>query len=149
MTEVAFYHLEHAPLERVLPKLLEKAIERGYRALVRAGSPERVEALNTTLWTYDPDSFLAHGAAADGHAAEQPIYLTTGEENPNNATVLVLVDGADYADIAPFERCLDVFDGNDPAAVAAARERWSRLKGGGHQATYWQQSPEGRWEQKA
>ena len=36
MTEVLFYHLQRQPLEAVLPTLLEKSLERGWRALVRA-----------------------------------------------------------------------------------------------------------------
>lgn len=149
MTEVAFYHLESASLEQALPRLLEKAFERGFCVVVKASSEERVDALNGALWTYDPDSFLPHGAEKDGHAAEQPIYLTTGEENPNGANVLVLVDGTDHPAYQTFERCLYVFDGNDPAAVQLARERWTRIRDTSLKATYWQQSQDGRWEQKA
>ena len=46
MTEVLFYHLQRAPLERVLPELLERSLARGWRAVVRAGYPARVEALD-------------------------------------------------------------------------------------------------------
>ena len=35
MTEILFYHLQHQPLERVLPTLLEKTLERGWRAVVQ------------------------------------------------------------------------------------------------------------------
>ena len=66
MTEVLFYHLQNAPLERVLPDLLERSLQRGWRAIVRAGGKERLEALNNTLWTYRDDSFLPHGTAEDG-----------------------------------------------------------------------------------
>ncbi|MFQ5985239.1 MAG: DNA polymerase III subunit chi [Alphaproteobacteria bacterium] len=149
MTDVGFYHFERTSLERALPKLLEKVMARGLRAVVLAGSEERVEALNAALWTYDPASFLPHGAAADGHAEVQPIYLTAKEENPNGAEVLVLVDGIRPSFLASFQRCLDLFDGNDPAAVASARERWSTLKDAGHVLTYWQQTPQGGWERKA
>ena len=146
MTEISFYHLEHSPLERALPKLLEKVLERGLRALVLAGSEERVEALNTVLWTFQQRSFLPHGAAKDGFASMQPIYLTTLQENPNAASVLVLVDGTDHDDLTSFDRCLFLFDGKDADAVADARERWRTGKSAGHDITYWQQTPEGRWE---
>jgi DNA polymerase-3 subunit chi len=47
-----------------------------------------------------------------------------------------------------FERCFELFDGNDDAAVQAARERWKNYKEAGHITTYWQQGERG-WEQKA
>ena len=119
------------------------------RAVVLAGSTERQEYLNSLLWTYDPDSFLAHGSAGDGNAAQQPIYLTTTEENPNGAKVLVLVDGGNVSFAGTFDRCLDIFDGGDPAAVSAARERWRSAKAAGFDVTYWQQSEQGRWEKVA
>lgn len=145
MTEVSFYHLQRFGLERALPKLLEKALERGLRVLVRTGSQERVEALNVSLWTYDPDLFLPHGSKADGNAAAQPIYLTADPaENPNAATALVLIDGVVADDVGAFSRVLDVFDGNDAEAVEAARGRWKTLQAGGHALTYWQQTEFGR-----
>ena len=147
MTEIGFYHLLSTPLERALPRLLERARAQDLRIVVRAGSPERVEHLNSLLWTYDEASFLAHGAARDGNAASQPIWLSHVEENPNAATVLVLVDGVEAADLAAFARCLDLFDGNDEAAVAAARRRWRQARDAGHTLTYWQQTETG-WEKK-
>lgn len=147
MAEIGFYHLLATPLERALPRLLERARQGGYRILVRAASAERVEHLNALLWTYDEASFLAHGAARDGNAASQPIWLSDRAENPNGATMLVLVDGVEADDIDAFARCADLFDGNDEDAVVAARERWRRAKAGGHTLTYWQQTERG-WEQK-
>lgn len=148
MTEVSFYHLQRTGLERALPKLLERVLEKGLRALVVAGSDERVEALNGAMWTYDPGSFLAHGSAADGDPAEQPIFLTTDPAaNPNGSQVLVLVDGSSYNIFNGFSRVLDIFDGNDGAALEAARGRWKALKDAGHDLTYWQQGDAG-WEKK-
>ncbi len=93
MTEVGFYHLTRSTLDEALPRLLEKAYAAGNRVLVRVGDPERLELLNRALWTYGKESFLPHGTRSDGFAEEQPIYLTTQVENPNGATILVLVDG--------------------------------------------------------
>ena len=148
MTEIGFYHLTSTPLEKALPRLLEKVVEGGHRAVVMAGSAERVASLDATLWTYDPASFLPHGSAKDGKAERQPIYLTTMAENPNGADVLVLVDGVEPADVGAFARCLDMFDGGDEAAVEAARARWKARKAAGHAVTYYQQSDSGRWEKK-
>ena len=149
MAEIGFYHLLATPLERALPRLLAQALSRGYRIVVRAASPERIEHLNAVLWTYDDASFLPHGSARDGNAASQPIWLTDRVENPNGATMLVLIDGieAEPDDLASFARCCDMFDGNDIAAVDAARERWRCAKDAGHTLTYGQQTQAG-WERQ-
>lgn len=149
MTEVLFYHLQNAPLERVLPDLLERSLQRGWRAIVRAGSKERLDALNNTLWTYRDESFLPHGTLEDGPPDLEPILLTTDAENPNGANVLFLVDGAEPGEITGYERCVLMFDGRDADAVAAARNHWKTLKDAGHDTTYWQQSDAGKWEKKA
>jgi len=148
MAEIGFYHLLTTPLERALPRLLERARAQGHRIVVRAGSAERVEHLSALLWTYDEASFLAHGTARDGNAEHQPIWLSEQSENPNEATLLMLVDGVEAEDLAGFARILDLFDGSDDAAVAAARERWRRAADAGHALTYWQQTEKG-WEKKA
>jgi DNA polymerase-3 subunit chi len=148
VAEIGFYHLTASPLERALPKLLEKAVATGQRIVVMAGSEERVEALNALLWTYDPASFLPHGSARDGNAAAQPIWLTAKDENPNGAGILVLTDGAASARLPEYARCLDMFDGNDPEAVGKARARWQAYKADGHSLVYWQQNDRGGWEKK-
>jgi DNA polymerase-3 subunit chi len=148
VAEIGFYHLLSTPLERALPRLLERARAQGYRIVVRAASSERIEHLNAVLWTYDEASFLAHGSARDGNPASQPIWLSDVQDNPNDAAMLVLLDGVEAEDLASFARCADFFDGNDDAAVAAARERWRRAAASGHTLTYWQQTAAG-WEKKA
>lgn len=149
MTEVRFYHLQRANLERVLPVMLGRVLERGQRAVVQLGSKERLEAVNDWLWTFDKSSFLPHGSAAEGHPGEQPVWLTLVEERPNGAEVLFLADGATSAKTAEFELVADLFDGNDQEAVTAARQRWKGYKEAGHAVTYWQQDESGRWQQKA
>ena len=148
-TEVRFYHLQRSPLERALPQLLEKTLERDWRAVVMAGSEERADALNGQLWTYGKDSFLPHGSRREGNPEMQPIWLTHLEENPNEATVLFLVDGAERSGIDAFDLCCDIFDGRDEAAVARARQRWSACKEAGYKLTYWQQTERGAWEKKS
>lgn len=149
MTQIGFYHLTRSGLEQALPKLLDKALAAGFRALVLAGSAERVEVLNDRLWTYEPESWLPHGSAKDGEAALQPIWLTHSDENPNSATILVMCDGAASDKVADFARCLDLFDGNDDEAVQAARQRWKTWKAEGHELVYYQQTETGGWVEKA
>jgi DNA polymerase-3 subunit chi len=149
MSEVWFYHLQRQRLEDVLPALLEKVLAAKKRAVVLLGSDERVEALNTLLWTYDERGFLPHGSARDGAAELQPIWLTAKDENPNRAEILVLADGARSDAVGGFERCLELLDGNDEAAVTAARAHWQGYKEAGHEVSYWQQDARGKWARQA
>jgi DNA polymerase-3 subunit chi len=148
MTEVLFYHLERRPVEAVLPTMLERVLERGQRAVVQVGSQERLEALDSHLWTYSDDGFLPHGTARDEADAEQPVFLTTGPENPNGAAVRFLVDRAAAPELSGYARAALLFDGNDPEALAAARGFWKEAKAAGHEVTYWQETARGGFERK-
>jgi DNA polymerase-3 subunit chi len=150
MTEMLFYHLQRQPLERVLPPLIEKSIERGWRVVVQTASEERVDALDAHLWTYRDDAFLAHGTYREGEAGLQPVLLTVHDHNPNGANIRFLIDGAAVPpDAASYQRVVLMFDGEDDDAVAAARARWSEAKAQGFAVTYWQCDENGRWEKKA
>ena len=151
MSEVLFYHLQQ-PLEKALPQLLEKTLQRGWKAVIRIGSQERLAALDDVLWTYRDDSFLPHGAAKDASSAIQPIFLTTDRERPNEAEVLFLVDNASSEEIAEanaYQRIVLVFDGNDEDQLVKAREDWKRARATAQEATYWQQNEQGLWQKKA
>ena len=152
MTDVWFYHLETQPLDRVLPTLLQRSLDRGWRVCIQATGEDRVKALDTLLWTYDEASFLPHGVATEGHAAKQPVLLTDGKDNPNAARVRFFVDGAEVLpalDGMDYERAVLMFDGADEDAVRDARRQWTVLKTAGHAVTYWQQNEDGRWDKRA
>ncbi|WP_031549839.1 DNA polymerase III subunit chi [Parvularcula oceani] len=144
MTEVLFYHLESSTLEQVLPGLLEKTLARGQRAAVRCGTPEGLEALDTHLWTYREDGFLPHAREDDPRPDEQPVLLTLGEAG-NAADVLFLVEGApvETGALSGFARAVVMFG---PEGAEDARDAWRAVKGAGLTATYWKQTPQGRWE---
>ncbi len=147
MTEMVFYHLQRQPLAQVLPTLIEKSLERGWRVVVQAASEERIEALDAHLWTFRDDSFLPHGTWREAQPHEQPILLTVGDDNPNGAAVRFLLDGAPVpADAPAYQRLVLIFDGEDPDAVTAARERHGEGKARGFDVTYWQADGEGRWQ---
>ena len=148
MTEILFYHLENQPLERVLPVLLEKTLERGWKAVIETGSAERATALDAALWTYRDESFLPHGLAGQPTDALQPVLITTEADNPNAANVRFFVDRAVPKDPAGYERIVYMFSGHDPDAVAEARVAWKALSGGDDAVTYWQQDASGRWVKK-
>ena len=147
MTEFFFYHLQRQPLERVLSALIEKSLERGWRVIAQAASEERVEALDSHLWTFRDDGFLPHGTWREAEASEQPVVLTVHDDNPNGADVRFLIDGAPVpADAGAYQRIVLIFDGEDPEAVAGARERWSESRAKGFDVAYWQMDEQGRWQ---
>jgi DNA polymerase-3 subunit chi len=149
MTEILFYHLKGQSLEQVLPPLLQRSLERGWRVVVQASSDERVEALDAHLWTWRDDAFLPHGTSRDSEAAEHPIVLTANAENPNGAVVRFLVDGANLAaNAGNYQRIVLLFDGDDPEAVEMARMRWNEAKASGAEVTYWKADESGRWQQQ-
>jgi DNA polymerase III subunit chi len=150
MTEVLFYHLKGQTPEQVLPTLLQKSLDRGWRVVVQASSEERVEALDVHLWTWRDDSFLPHGTWRDPEASQQPIVLTVSDHNPNGATVRFLVDGALMpVDASAYARVVLLFDGEDPDALDAARARWTEAKSAGFEVTYWQADEKGGWRRQA
>ncbi len=153
--EIWFYHLTRQPLEQTLPVLLERSLERGWRAVIQGRSDERLAAIDDMLWTWNDSSFIAHGTARDGDAALQPVYLTTGADTPNDARVRFFVDGAEIApvadlpDAAAFERFVFMFDGSDADDLEAARAQWKQLKEQGRTLSYWRQGEAGGWERVA
>lgn len=148
VTEILFYHLELHPLERVLPVLVQKSLERGWRAVIEASSPERVQRLDEVLWTYRDDSFLPHAVAGGENDAEQPVILTSTGDNPNHAEIRFYVDRAVPDGKGAYQRLVFMFDGHDPDALNEARVAWKSLRGE-HDLTYWQQDQGGRWQKKA
>jgi DNA polymerase III subunit chi len=149
VTELLFYHLQRQPIERVLPTLIEKSLERGWRVVVQSSSDERVDALDAHLWTYRDDAFLAHGTYRESDLALHPVLLTVRDDNPNGAKIRFVIDGAGLPDDAEtYERIVLMFDGEDPDAVAVARERWAAAKAKGFAVTYWQADEDGRWQRK-
>jgi DNA polymerase-3 subunit chi len=149
MTEILFYQLKGQTLERVLPPLLQKSLERGWRVVVQASSEERIEALDAHLWTFRDDAFLPHGTWRDGEAAAQPVLLTVNDDNPNGATVRFLLEGAPApAEASIYQRLVLLFDGDDPDALAAARQHWSAAKSAGLKVTYWLADENGRWQRQ-
>ncbi|PRD45913.1 DNA polymerase III subunit chi [Phyllobacterium phragmitis] len=149
MAEILFYHLTETTLEQALPGLVERSLSRGWRVVIQTLTDERRDALDNHLWTWSDASFLAHGTDGEPHPAEQPIILTTTDANPNGATVRFVVEGADISRAGDYERLVVMFDGHDQEQLERARVQWKALKGDGHQLTYWQQTPDRRWEKKA
>lgn len=153
MTETLFYHLERRSLEDVLPGLVGKSLERGWRAVIKTDSSERSDALDNLLWTFDDQSFLAHAQSGDGDPARQPVLITVEDENPNAAQILFCVGGAQPSDwkeagLSALARVVMLFDGRDTAMLERARGAWKNAREAGHDVTYWKESASGKFEKQ-
>jgi DNA polymerase-3 subunit chi len=152
LSEALFYHLERRQLDDVLPGLVERSLERGWRAVVRVESADRAAAIDALLWTYRDESFLPHAVAGDGDASRQPVLIALESQNPNGAHVLFLVGGTsagDWADCAAaFGRIVLLFDGRDQQALASAREDWKAANAAGLSVTYWKEDAAGKWQKQ-
>jgi DNA polymerase-3 subunit chi len=151
VSECLFYHLERRALEDVLPSLVEKSLQRGWRAAIKTDSSERSDALDSLLWTHDDQSFLAHAQLGDGDAAGQPVLITVEEGNPNSAQIFFYVGGAlpaDWKVLSGLTRIVLLFDGRDGEALAGARAAWKEAKDAGHDVTYWKETPAGKFEKQ-
>jgi DNA polymerase-3 subunit chi len=152
MTSISFYQLLTTPLEKTLPRLLEKIYASSKRAVVLVESEERLAQLDSVFWTYSTNAFLPHGSAKldQEFHKRQPIWLTTlPHDNPNDAEVLVVTSGHQLDTLEPFQRVLDFFDGNTPTALANAQKRMDFYKNQGHSLTIWCQNLQGGWEEKS
>jgi DNA polymerase III subunit chi len=150
MSEAYFYHMTATPLERTLVTLLSRSRERGWRVLVRSPDAKRLDWLDEHLWMEPKDSFAPHGIAGGPYDADQPILLTSLEDNPNAATCLITLDAAvvTSSDLIAMERICVLFDGNDPASLDLARAQWKSLSNSGAQLQYWAED-DGKWVKKA
>jgi DNA polymerase-3 subunit chi len=147
--EVWFYHLERSGLDQVLPELLDKTLQKGWKAVVRSSSTERIDHLDSFLWSYRDEAFLPHGRADEPQAERQPVLLTTGQDNPAGAEALFLIDGAEPGMIDNYSRCMVLFDGRDEDALTLARQRWKAFKAQDVVMAYWKQGEQRGWERQA
>lgn len=148
MTSINFYHLVSTTLSESLPRLMEKAHGSGSACLIRAADKSLIDEIDKSLWTYKNDSFLPHCADHDENADHNPIVITSTENNPNKATILMMLDGAYDKDIDQYDRVLFMFNGNQEDTIKDARKRWKDYTASGHECTYWQQTETGGWQKK-
>lgn len=149
MAEILFYHLTESTLDQALPGLVERSLTRGWRVTIQAVSDERRDSLDSLLWTFSDTSFVAHGTDQEPFPDQQPVLLTTSGANLNSATVRFLVEGAALEQVADYDRLVVMFDGHNQEQLEQARAQWKSFKTMDHDLTYWQQTPDRRWERKA
>ncbi|KRW93605.1 DNA polymerase III subunit chi [Paracoccus sp. MKU1] len=148
MGSALFYHLTRSGPAQLLPMLIGKSLQAGWRVELRGRDRARQVALDEALWLRE--GFLPHGLAGGPHDARQPVLLTVeGQAAVNAARCLIALEGAEVsgAECLALERACIVFDGNDAEALERARAQWRVLKDGGVAAEYWSEAG-GRWERK-
>jgi len=148
MTEIRFYHLQQTSLENALPEILLKAVEREYKIIIKCSNKEEVEAIDEMIWTYRKDSFIPHGCKKNGFENEQPIWITSKDENVNNANMLLLINNAESELIENFDLCCKIFDGADNEILEKSREHWKEYKNKDYGLSYFQQDEQGKWLKK-
>jgi len=141
--EIWFYHLETASIEETLPPLIEKCLDRGWRPQVLSPSGERLQALDTHLWTWKANSWLPHHSPGAENGQDAPVQL--GSAATGGAEAVFLLDGAAWSDLNGVARLFVLFDGRDQDRVSHARQQWRVAKEAGLLPTYWRQGEDGRW----
>jgi DNA polymerase-3 subunit chi len=148
--EVVLYGLTITPLEKTLPKLLEKIYESKKRCLVLVDSLERLQLLNVTLWTYSSGAFLPHLSEQDDPLLQevQPILLSTTETRVNNPAIVVLTSLKKLSDQNNLEKIVYVLDVSTPSLLKDSKDLLTTFKQQGHPMTFWMQSKEKGWEKQ-
>lgn len=143
---VDFYHLTVQPLDRVLPRVVEKCVAGGERVLIVAEDEAQRRHLDKLLWSYAPESFLPHGVLGAGDEEAQPVLIAADVNAANRARHVALVDGRWRDDALDFDRAFHFFD---EERIREARLCWKALgERDGVERHYWCQNEAGRWEDR-
>ena len=140
--QVDFYQLTRDPAEQVLPAIAQKILSDGQRLLVVSEDDGQLSRISKALWDFKPDSFLAHGKAAEGQGNIQPVLLSQSVDAENNARMIALIDGKWREEALGFDRAFYLFA---PDATDNARAAWRALGNkDGVERRYWKQDG-GKW----
>ncbi|WP_019223875.1 DNA polymerase III subunit chi [Bartonella rattaustraliani] len=146
--DILFYHLTQSTLEDILPSLVERALDRFGKVTIQCVSEEKRDMIDMRLWVYADDAFIGHGTEADQYPNFQPVFLTTGQENPNASKVRFLIEGAVCSNIDVYQRLVVIFDGRNGEQLDFIRAQWKKYKMENYHLTYWQQTEDRGWEKQ-
>ena len=149
MPEVSFYHLERQSLDEALAQLLEKACQAQLKSVVRVSNTMLLNSLDKALWEKPLNSFLPHATAKDKFLQQQQVFLSENDDNPAKATLLFIINDAEFSSFEGYDRVFYVFEGQNQLNVDHAREIWKKLRDEGVSLKYWQQGERGNWQLKA
>ena len=149
LLQIDFYHLRDADLATPLAMLAHKTVTSGHKLLILA-QKDCHAAISERLWSFQPDSFLAHAADEDQGHEYARIWLTSDvAANQIDARFLALTAGLEPPEVQKFDRVFNLFDGTSETAVSAARESWKRWSERDNViCRYFAQDEQGRWSQK-
>ncbi|GAB1362908.1 DNA polymerase III subunit chi [Rhodobacter sp.] len=149
MGAVMFYHLQRHGMDDVIDMLVPRALQQGWRAMIRSPDRAALDRQDQRLWLFPEEGFLPHGLEGGPHDADQPVLLGAGRAaNGAQAVLLMGPQPVDAEEAAGLERLWLAFDGRDEAQVQAARLQWKAVTAAGLAAQYWT-DVSGRWEMKA
>lgn len=146
--DILFYHLTQSTLKDILPTLVERALARFGKVTIQCVSEEQRDSIDMHLWVYTEESFIGHGTECDQYSNLQPVFLTTGQENPNDSKIRFLTEGAVCSNIDSYQRLVVLFDGRNDEQLNFARAQWKKYKMENHNLTYWQQTEDRYWEKQ-
>ncbi|VEJ45172.1 DNA polymerase III subunit chi [Bartonella vinsonii] len=147
--DILFYHLTQSTLGDVLPTLVERALARFSKITIQCVSEEQRDAIDMRLWVYADEAFIGHGTECDPYPSFQPVFLTTGQENPNDSKIRFLIEGAVCSNIDTYQRLVVIFDGQNDQQLNLVRAQWKKYKMENHNLTYWLQTGDRGWEKQA
>lgn len=145
MSKITFYQVMNDELIKSSCKILEKCYHNNLKTFVEVADDETKRVLNKNLWTFAQKSFVPHGSDEDPLPEEQPIYISSNEKCPINATCLMLI-GKYRMDIGNFDRILVMIDGNNDQDVKNAKSMADNFNNLGHEVEYYKQNDSGSWQ---
>lgn len=145
--EISFYHLTALPITKGAPKLIEKIYYSKQNLVVIAENEALMKSVDDGLWVYSTKHFIPHGTCHDEHPGDQPVYLTTASEIPNNASIIMALGIVELGDV-PVSKLIYMFDGNISKQLEFARKMWKLYQKDKHSLIYWKQNLDGTWEKQ-
>ncbi|MCX4079243.1 DNA polymerase III subunit chi [Rickettsia rhipicephali] len=109
MQQFSIYQTSDELLLKSILLLIEKCYYSDLKSVILTADADQQEMLNKNLWTYSRKQFIPHGSKLDPQPEKQPIYITDELQNPNNASVLVIISPTDIEKILQAKEYIRVF----------------------------------------
>jgi DNA polymerase-3 subunit chi len=138
---INFYKVQNENFIKTICLLVEKAYQSNYKIIIKTSDSLLENEINKTLWTYSQKTFIPHGSSKDPLPEKHPIYITTGEENPNKANLKIFVNSIEPYK-GNFDKVLYIFLDN-PENNENSRALYENYKINGASTTYHIQETQG------
>lgn len=125
MVQVQFIKLKRPEKAKHLCHLAETFFAEGKRVLITVQDDNQAITLDRFMWVWDKGSFIPH--AYDNGSVDcldEPIVITTDQENPNAATVLIMGKPCSIDFIRHFDQVVDFAETYDKELADQARSRF-------------------------